>query len=61
MLSHGHFDHVMGLQGLAGGSARRLPIVLHPDFWTRRRLAGPDRAFELPTPSRAAIEGAGSP
>lgn len=60
VLSHGHFDHVVGLQGLAGRlGARRLPIVLHPDFWTRRRLAGPDRSFELPTPSRAAIEGAG--
>jgi 7,8-dihydropterin-6-yl-methyl-4-(beta-D-ribofuranosyl)aminobenzene 5'-phosphate synthase len=60
VLSHGHFDHVMGLQGLAGrGGARRLPVLLHPDFWTRRRLAGPDRAFELPTPSRSAIEGAG--
>jgi 7,8-dihydropterin-6-yl-methyl-4-(beta-D-ribofuranosyl)aminobenzene 5'-phosphate synthase len=60
VLSHGHFDHVMGLQGLARRvGAGRLPVVLHPDFWTRRRLAGPDRAFELPTPSRAAIEGAG--
>jgi 7,8-dihydropterin-6-yl-methyl-4-(beta-D-ribofuranosyl)aminobenzene 5'-phosphate synthase len=60
VLSHGHFDHVMGLQGLAGRlGARRMPILLHPDFWTRRRLAGPDRAFELPTPSRSAIEGAG--
>ena len=60
VLSHGHFDHVMGLQGLARrGGARRLPVLLHPDFWTRRRLAGPDRAFELPTPSRSAIEGAG--
>ena len=60
VLSHGHFDHVMGLQGLARRlGARRLPVLLHPDFWTRRRIAGPDRAFELPTPSRAAIEGAG--
>lgn len=60
VLSHGHFDHVMGLQGLARRvGAGRLPILLHPDFWTRRRLAGPDGAFDLPTPSRAAIEGAG--
>ena len=60
VLSHGHFDHVMGLQGLARRvGARRMPIVLHPDFWTRRRLAGPDRVFDLPTASRAAIEGAG--
>ena len=60
VLSHGHFDHVMGLQGLAGRlGRRRMPVLLHPDFWTRRRIAGPDRVFELPTPSRAAIEGAG--
>jgi len=60
VFSHGHFDHVMGLNGLA----RRLrpvnlPVLLHPDFWLRRRIVSPDRTLELPTPSRAAIEGAG--
>ncbi|MDV6291781.1 MULTISPECIES: MBL fold metallo-hydrolase [Rhodococcus] len=60
VFSHGHFDHVMGLQGLARRlGSRHLPILVHPDFWTRRRIVGPDGAFELPTPSRAAIEGAG--
>jgi 7,8-dihydropterin-6-yl-methyl-4-(beta-D-ribofuranosyl)aminobenzene 5'-phosphate synthase len=60
VFSHGHFDHVMGLDGLARRIGRRnLPVVLHPDFWTRRRLAGPDGAFEMPTASRSAIEGAG--
>ena len=61
MFSHGHFDHVMGLDGVAKRLGRRnLPVLLHPDFWTRRRIARPGRdAFELPTPSRAAIEGAG--
>lgn len=60
VFSHGHFDHVMGLQGLARRlGSRRLPILVHPDFWTRRRIVGPGGAFELPTPSRAAIEGAG--
>lgn len=50
VFSHGHFDHVMGLDGLARRIGRRsLPVVLHPDFWTRRRLAGPDGAFEMPT------------
>lgn len=57
VLSHGHFDHVMGLHGLARRlGARAMPIVLHPDCWNRRRIVGPDRLFELPTPSRAAIE-----
>lgn len=60
VLSHGHFDHVMGLHGLAQRlGARNLPIVVHPEVWTRRRLAGPGGVLELPTPSRGAIEGAG--
>jgi 7,8-dihydropterin-6-yl-methyl-4-(beta-D-ribofuranosyl)aminobenzene 5'-phosphate synthase len=61
VLSHGHFDHVMGLDGLARRMGRRnLPLLLHPDFWTRRRLAVPGGLeFELPIPSRAGIEGAG--
>jgi 7,8-dihydropterin-6-yl-methyl-4-(beta-D-ribofuranosyl)aminobenzene 5'-phosphate synthase len=60
VLSHGHFDHIMGLEGLAGRlGSRNLPVFLHPDFWARRRFAIPGREFELPVPSRAAIEGAG--
>jgi 7,8-dihydropterin-6-yl-methyl-4-(beta-D-ribofuranosyl)aminobenzene 5'-phosphate synthase len=60
VFSHGHFDHVMGLDGLARRVGRRnMPVLLHPDFWTRRRIAGPDGTFEFPTPSRSAIEGAG--
>jgi len=60
--SHGHFDHVGGLDGLVrrlGGRAN-LPIVIHPEFWAKRRVAFPGRdPWELPTPSRAALEGAG--
>jgi 7,8-dihydropterin-6-yl-methyl-4-(beta-D-ribofuranosyl)aminobenzene 5'-phosphate synthase len=60
VFSHGHFDHVMGLDGLAKRLGRRnMPVLLHPDFWTRRRLTGPAGAFDFPTPSRSAIEGAG--
>lgn len=60
VFSHGHFDHVMGLNGLAGRLRPvNLPVLLHPDFWLRRRLVSPDRTLELPTPSRAAVEGAG--
>jgi 7,8-dihydropterin-6-yl-methyl-4-(beta-D-ribofuranosyl)aminobenzene 5'-phosphate synthase len=62
VLSHGHYDHTGGLVGLAealGGRAR-LPLVLHPDGWRRRRLRVPgEEPMELPTPSRAAIEGLG--
>jgi 7,8-dihydropterin-6-yl-methyl-4-(beta-D-ribofuranosyl)aminobenzene 5'-phosphate synthase len=61
VMSHGHFDHVGGLNGLLKDAGRRgMPMLLHPDFWLRRRVAPPNAApFELPTPSRAAIEGAG--
>jgi len=60
--SHGHFDHTTGLDGLArtlGGPAR-LPVVLHPQFWSRRRLTLPGRdPWELPSTSRAGLEGLG--
>jgi 7,8-dihydropterin-6-yl-methyl-4-(beta-D-ribofuranosyl)aminobenzene 5'-phosphate synthase len=60
--SHGHFDHTTGLDGLAralGGPAK-LPVVLHPQFWSRRRIALPGRdPWELPTTSRAGLEGLG--
>ncbi len=60
VLSHGHFDHVMGLDGLARRVGHRnLPILLHPEFWTRRRIVTPGGAWELPMPSRRGIEGAG--
>ncbi|MDQ4117810.1 MAG: MBL fold metallo-hydrolase [Actinomycetota bacterium] len=61
VLSHGHFDHAGGLAGLARrlGSGR-MPMVVHPQAWTRRRLAMPGREpDELPTLSRRALEGEG--
>jgi|CXWL01.1.fsa_nt_gi 7,8-dihydropterin-6-yl-methyl-4-(beta-D-ribofuranosyl)aminobenzene 5'-phosphate synthase len=60
VMSHGHFDHVGGLHGLAreGGQAA-MPMLLHPDFWLRRRAKFPAGAFELPVPSRGAMLGAG--
>lgn len=61
VLSHGHFDHVGGLAGLAtrrGG--RSLPMVVHPMAWTRRRLAVPGAdPLEMPTLSRRALEAEG--
>ncbi|WP_028931581.1 MBL fold metallo-hydrolase [Pseudonocardia asaccharolytica] len=61
VLSHGHFDHVGGLAGLAGRrGARTLPMVVHPLVWTRRRLAVPGQdMFELPTLSKRALNGEG--
>lgn len=61
VLSHGHFDHLGGLNGLIrDGGFSRLPMLLHPDFWLRRRIAIPGQEpFELPVASRSAMEGAG--
>jgi 7,8-dihydropterin-6-yl-methyl-4-(beta-D-ribofuranosyl)aminobenzene 5'-phosphate synthase len=59
--SHGHFDHTTGLSGFIGRVGRaNLPVLIHPEFWTRRRLAIPGRdPFELPTTSRLALNEAG--
>lgn len=59
--SHGHFDHTTGLSGLIDelGSSN-LPVLIHPEFWTHRRLAIPGaEPVELPTTSRRALEDAG--
>jgi len=59
--SHGHFDHATGLSGLAGKLGRaNMPVLIHPEFWTRRRLAIPGREpLELPATSRRALEETG--
>ena len=61
VLSHGHFDHVGGLAGLAGRrGTRSLPMVVHPLVWTRRRLARPGGgADDWPTLSKRALTGEG--
>ena len=61
MLSHGHFDHAGGFSGLARLRRRDgLPLTVHPLVWSRRRLALPGRPeWELPTLSRASLEGEG--
>jgi 7,8-dihydropterin-6-yl-methyl-4-(beta-D-ribofuranosyl)aminobenzene 5'-phosphate synthase len=61
VLSHGHWDHVTGMEGVARTLGRaRLPVLIHPEFWSRRRISFPglDPA-ELPSTSRSALEGAG--
>jgi 7,8-dihydropterin-6-yl-methyl-4-(beta-D-ribofuranosyl)aminobenzene 5'-phosphate synthase len=53
VLSHGHWDHVTGMEGLANAIGRaNLPVLIHPEFRSRR--AGSDfqgsirRSFRRP-------------
>ena len=61
VFSHGHIDHVGGLHGLIDRfGARQLPLMLHPDFWLQRRIVAPKvEPFEIPPPSKQAVERAG--
>ena len=61
VLSHGHWDHVTGMEGVAKALGRaRLPVLIHPEFWARRRISFPGlEPAELPSTSRSALEGAG--
>ena len=53
VLSHGHTDHTRGLDGLLDKlGKRRLPILLHPDAFLKRRLVVNDQvSIDLPPPS----------
>jgi 7,8-dihydropterin-6-yl-methyl-4-(beta-D-ribofuranosyl)aminobenzene 5'-phosphate synthase len=61
VLSHGHWDHVTGMEGLVRVLGRtRLPVMIHPEFWSRRRVRFPGLdPSELPSTSRSALEGMG--
>ncbi|MBX7433143.1 MBL fold metallo-hydrolase [Mycobacterium sp. Y57] len=61
VLSHGHFDHVTGLDGLIRSvGPSNLPLVIHPGAFTKRRIAIPGLLeLELPAPSCTALREAG--
>jgi 7,8-dihydropterin-6-yl-methyl-4-(beta-D-ribofuranosyl)aminobenzene 5'-phosphate synthase len=61
VLSHGHFDHVGGMQGLVRElGTTHLPLFLHPDAWNKRRITFPGRdPVGLASPSKSAIQAAG--
>jgi 7,8-dihydropterin-6-yl-methyl-4-(beta-D-ribofuranosyl)aminobenzene 5'-phosphate synthase len=58
VLSHGHYDHAGGFDGLARLRGRSgLPLTVHPAVWTRRRLELPaGQGLEMPTLSRGALQ-----
>jgi 7,8-dihydropterin-6-yl-methyl-4-(beta-D-ribofuranosyl)aminobenzene 5'-phosphate synthase len=60
VLSHGHFDHTTGLNGLSKRLQPLPSLVVHPDFWLRRRIAVPGREpYELPTTGEEKVRAAG--
>ena len=61
VLSHGHSDHVTGLDGfVCAVGPSNLPLVVHPGAFTKRRIAIAGLfELELPSPSRKALQQAG--
>ena len=61
VFSHGHNDHTTGLDGLVRALGNpRLPIHVHPEFWSRRRIAIPGREpLEMPSTSKSALQDVG--
>jgi 7,8-dihydropterin-6-yl-methyl-4-(beta-D-ribofuranosyl)aminobenzene 5'-phosphate synthase len=55
VLSHGHWDHVTGMEGLVRTLGRtHLPVTIHPEFWHRRRIRFPGlEPAELPATRRS--------
>jgi len=53
VLSHGHTDHTQGLDGFLDKlGKRRMPILLHPDAFLKRRIVVNDNvSIDLPPPS----------
>ena len=58
VLSHGHWDHVTGMEGLVRVLGRTsLPVMIHPEFWSRRRISFPGLlTAEFPATSRTALQ-----
>ncbi len=53
VLSHGHADHTRGIDGMLDKlGRRRMPILLHPDAFLKRRLVINDNmTLDVPPPS----------
>jgi 7,8-dihydropterin-6-yl-methyl-4-(beta-D-ribofuranosyl)aminobenzene 5'-phosphate synthase len=57
-ISHGHFDHYAGLEGLFRRHGRRkLPLVIHPEAWRDRKIVFPTgNELHMPPPKKADLE-----
>ncbi|MGW1711083.1 MBL fold metallo-hydrolase [Streptomyces sp. NPDC002206] len=56
VLSHGHFDHAGGLAGLAARRRSAMPMIVHPEAWTHRRVVSPGgQILPFPTVSKKAL------
>jgi 7,8-dihydropterin-6-yl-methyl-4-(beta-D-ribofuranosyl)aminobenzene 5'-phosphate synthase len=60
VMSHGHFDHITGLNGLARQLQPLPPLLVHPDFWLKRRVVLPGREpYEIPRTTKEKVQAAG--
>jgi 7,8-dihydropterin-6-yl-methyl-4-(beta-D-ribofuranosyl)aminobenzene 5'-phosphate synthase len=61
VLSHGHWDHVLGLIGLEERLGRlSMPLVLHPDAYLRRAVLSPTGQLDMMSHlTRQGLRGAG--
>ena len=61
VLSHGHFDHFQGMHPYLQKTKRKLPLILHPAAFSRRRSRPNARQMmRLPNLDRHALEAAGA-
>ena len=62
VLSHGHFDHFGGLPQVLNRIPKGIPLVLHPDAFSQRRLNAPviGRPLDMPTLDEEALKEAGA-
>ena len=60
LMSHGHIDHTGGLGGLKEKIGRMIPVILHPDAFSKRKIIFPDgTSANLPPPDRTDLKDAG--
>ena len=57
VMSHGHNDHTTGIHGIMDAlPSGNTPIIIHPDFWNKRRIYLPESAPSyLPAVNRSSL------